>query len=351
MHSSQPVVPRCRPLLALAFLLSLLTATQWSLRAGWWHSIYPEGPTDDLLEACLEAIPRQVRSVVADFCWLRADEYMHFGPTRRLPADFIAGSYAGNTEILPFLELAIRLDPHHIDAYAILVQNLALHLNRFDDGLRLLQRGILANRDHPRIHELYGTGAHLWGFRESYNHPSPNNRQAALRYVEEALSRYRPPAPEDKLADPILIPRTYRIWQTRFLVEQRRLAEALVAWKAGGMPVGSQGGLLGEYLRRFEAGESVPALPENLLPSNASEAGPVPPQTAMAGDRPQEQPAPGGECDHTGDNCSHRQEAPAISMLERFPPHLLRHLAVLLFASVILWWLAGPRGRRTFRAS
>lgn len=340
-HDSR-AIPRCRPGLLLALLLSLALAAQWSLRADWRYNTHAEQTAGNISEACIEAIPRQIRSFAADVCWLRADEYMHFGPTWRLPATFIAGSYAGNTDILPLLELVIRLDPQRIGAYSVLVQNLALHLDRFTEGLRLLQRGILANRDHPRVHELYGTGAHLWWFRHRHDPAAANNGQAALRYVEEALARYRPPAPGDGRADPILYPRTYRIWQTRFLIVQKRLAEALAAWKAGGMPLGLEGGLMGEFLRRFEAGEAVPALPEDLLSPDAREAGDM---------ELHDHPAPEVPCDHKDDHCSHHQETPAISMMEWVPPHLLRHLTMLLISTCILWGLAGPRSRRTFRAS
>lgn len=348
---------RCRPLFILALLLGLGVSVQWSLRAGWWETIYPDVPALELGEACLEAVPRQLRSIVADVCWLRADEYMHFGPTRRLAARFMPGSYAGNTEIMPLLELAISLDPHHIDAYSLIVQNLSLHLGRFTDGLRLLQTGILANRGNPRIHELYGTGAHLWGFRESYNVPEPNNRLAALRYAEKALASYRDPG-DDPLADPIMIPRTYAIWKSRFLVDLGRSKEAVQTWKAANLPLGFESGLLGEYLRMVDAGQPVPALPEQLLPAPepvspaASQSSPTPAEPHRAPDpldpfaRQQagEHKEEHGECDHAEGQCSHAAEAPAISTLEKFPRRLLWHLAILLLGTLLLARLARRPG-------
>jgi len=356
--TASPAARPCRPLFVLALLLSMCVSVQWSLRAGWWETIYPDVPALELGEACLEAVPRQLRSIVADACWLRADEYMHFGPTRRLAARFIPGSYAGNTEIMPLLELAISLDPNHIDAYSLIVQNLSLHLGRFTDGLRLLQSGILANRGNPRIHELYGTGAHLWGFRESYNVPEPNNRLAALRYAEKALALYRDPG-DDPLADPIMVPRTYAIWKSRFLVDLGRRKDAVQAWKAANLPLSIEGGLLGEYLRMVDAGQPVPALPEQLLPP----AEPVPATATLQPGQPPAEPSPvhdpldpfarpqtgehtedHGECNHAEGECSHTAEAPAISTLEKFPRRLLWHLAILLLGTLLLSRLARRPG-------
>lgn len=350
---------RCRPLFVLALLLSLGVSVQWSLRAVWWETIYPEVPALELGEACLEAVPRQLRNIVADACWLRADEYMHFGPTRRLAARFTPGSYAGNTEIMPLLELAISLDPNHVDAYSLIVQNLALHLGRFTDGLRLLQSGILSNRDNPRIHELYGTGAHLWGFRESYNVPEPNNHQAALQYAEKALALYRNPD-NDPLADPIMVPRTYAIWKARFLVVLGRRTEAVQSWKAANLPLSLEGGLLGEYLRMVDAGQPVPELPEQLFSTpepaagNASQPSPAPAGTPHAQDPldpfAQTQASANGhekehgECNHAEGECSHTAEAPAISTLEKFPRRLLWHLAILLLGTILLSRLARRPG-------
>ncbi len=255
-----------RPAFLLGLLLCLAFAVQWTTRAWYWQAISFEAGTDDLAELALEAVPAQVRRLGADVLWLRADEYMHFGPSRRYRGAFLAGSYAANTEILPLLELVIRLDPTHFEAYAILAQNLAFYLDRFVPAVRLLQRGILHNRGHPLVHELYGTIAYCLAFVKSYDATRENDRGAALRYLDAALAAFARAGLPASAAGEVLNPVNYQIWRARFLVEHGRRDAALQAWMAAGQPLGPSGGLLGEYLERVALGQAVPALPEDLRP-------------------------------------------------------------------------------------
>ncbi|RCK80076.1 MAG: hypothetical protein OZSIB_3580 [Candidatus Ozemobacter sibiricus] len=309
---------RARPAFWLALLWCLAFTVQWTTRAWHWQALSFEAGTEELTELVLEAVPMQVRRLGADFLWLRADEYMHFGPSRRYRGAFLAGTYAGNTEILPLLELAIRLDPTHFEAYAILAQNLAFHLDRFVPAVRLLQRGILHNQHHPFIHELYGTIAYCLAFVKSYDPTRENNRVAALRYLDEALAAFARAGLPASAAGEVLNPINYQIWRARFLVEQGRPDAALQAWVAAGQPLGPDGGLLGEYLGRVALGQPVPALPEELRP-HLKDGGPPVGATA---DASASAPDRGGGPAHA--HCSHgpgepcrADRAPDLSLTPR----------------------------------
>lgn len=268
-----------------ALLLSLAFTGQWTIKAEFWNIYYSEEPTDSLSELFLDKIPRQARDLAADYFWLTADEYMHFGSSKKVRERFLAGSYAGNTEILPLIELAIFLDPQHIDAYGILSQNLAMYLNRYIEGIRLLQRGILTNKHSPRLHELYGNVAYCYAFIESYNNEGrKNDRAVALRYLNEAIKAYEkwdsigktPPK------DPVMNPTTYQILRSRFLVEAGQQNDALTAWNKSGLELQSSNDLLAKYLRKVEKGEPVPRLPEDLVGSQAERAPEPAPVQGMA---------------------------------------------------------------------
>ena len=254
----------CRPVFVLAFLLTLSFTIQWSGKAQFWRLYFFENQVESFSELALEAVPEQIRNLAADYLWIRVDEYMHFGPSRRKPGAFLAGSYAANTEIMPLLEVVIRLNPRHFDAYGIMSENLALYLDRFTDGIRLLQAGILANPLHPRVHELFATIAYCYGFANSYDRRHENNRVVALRYLDGAFDSIERVGSAAVFRD-VLNPVNYQVIRARFLVEQGRKEEALQAWLAAGLELKSTEGLLGEYLRRFAAGQPVPALPEDLL--------------------------------------------------------------------------------------
>ncbi len=329
---------RVRAGFVLALLLALAFTVQWTARARFWRFTLADEPPGSLGQIVLDAVPRQVRRLGADFLWLRADEYMHFGPSRRYRGAFLAGSFAANTEILPLLELAIRLDPSHFEAYGILAENLALYLDRFVPAVRTLQEGILANRNHPGVHELYGSIAYCYGFVKSYDVTKENDRRVALRYLDAALAAAARAGVASETPGQTLNPVNYQVMRARFLVEQGRRDEALAAWLAAGQPLGPAGGLLGDYLGRVAAGEPVPALPEDLRsdPDAGGAGGSAggspgglgerragddgrhhgagfPDGPSVTGGRPGDHDhAPGGVCTHEEGACPHQQKPPPL---------------------------------------
>ncbi len=256
-----------RRVLVVVLLLSLACATQWVFKARYADA---ETVADeaDITRLALTAVPTQVRNLIGDYFWMTADEYMHFGGSRRMGEGFLAGTYGGNTEIIPLLELAVLFNPGFIDAHIILAENKALYLDRFREGIATLQRGITANRASPRVHELYGSVAFTYAFIDKYTRAIPRNPAAVLKYLDRAVAAYeragRPP-----IERPPLAPQTYHVLRSRMFVDLHRPQEALAAWRQSGLDLAGSPDLLARYLRLVAAGAAVPANPEDLLPPPA----------------------------------------------------------------------------------
>ncbi|MBI3039848.1 hypothetical protein HYY75_12515 [bacterium] len=254
-----------RVFITLFLLLTLAFTFKVTLIAD-YPEIFPESVLLNLhpVAVVLEAVPRQLRAFFADYLWLTADEYMHFGPSKKMKEAFFSGSYAGNTEIMPMLELALILEPEHIDAYGILSQNLSFYLGRYKEGIQVLQRGIFFNKKSPRLHELYAAIGYIYGFIKSYRNNLENNREISLRYFDAALKAYEENHGKDDPEDEVFCPRNYQIIRSRFLVEKGEKENALQAWYSSGIDLNTGSDALSLYLRKVEKGEEVPGLPEEL---------------------------------------------------------------------------------------
>jgi len=220
--------------LVILFLLVIAWTALWSLKARHGGSSF-DAYDNTLPELAVRILPRQVRDLVAGYLWLTADEYIHFGPSRANTGRFLAGAYAGNTEIIPVLEMALFFDPTRIDAYAILGRNLTLFLPRFQDGIRLLQRGVFYNRDDPQLHELFTEIAFNFGFIEDYRTGMRNNRAVGLKYLEAAIRAFK--RTNGGLVKTLSIwrPENIQAIQARWLLEAGKKDQALEALKAAGL--------------------------------------------------------------------------------------------------------------------
>jgi hypothetical protein len=243
--------------------LSLAMATQWAFKARHQDWTHVPGVTGDLKDAFFQAIPRPLRTLGADLCWVTADEYMHFGGSKKISQQFLAGSYAGNTELLPFLELAITLDPSFFMVYELLAQNLSMYLERFKDGIRVLQQGILANQRDPQVHELYGTIGFFHYFVGKYTTKVKKNPRVSMLYLDAAVRAYEQNG-KPTIDNPPLGPRFYHFVRARLFVENGQPQAALAAWRLSGDSLEASDDLLGAYLRKVARGEPVPPLPEDL---------------------------------------------------------------------------------------
>lgn len=250
-------------------LLAIAISGQFSIKARYWNQYYPETVIIDYNDLLLQSLPEQLKSLSAGLLRLTADEYMHIGPYKKARQNFIAGSFGGNTEIMGLLKLALYLEPSHIETYEIMSQNLAMYLDRFEDAIRLIQQGILANRSSADLHKLYAAAAYCYGFAESYTYDSPkpikNDRAIALNYLDAAIKSYQ--------ANFTLIGTdsydvfanlgNYYVLKSRFLIDIGRKYEAFAAWQH--VPTGNRTGLIATYFSLMEQGVEVPDSPEKLF--------------------------------------------------------------------------------------
>ncbi|EKD82221.1 MAG: hypothetical protein ACD_39C01418G0002 [uncultured bacterium] len=250
-------------------LLAIAVSGQFSIKARYWNQYYPETVILDYSDLLLQSVTAQVKSMSAGLMRLTADEYMHIGPYKKARQNFIAGSFAGNTEIMSLLKIALYLEPGHIETYTIMSQNLAMYLDRFEDAIRLLQEGILANKQSAELHKLYSAAAYCYGFAESYTHdtdkPLKNNRAIALNYLDAAIASYEQRATQlsTDSYDVFANLGNYYVLKSRFLIDIGKKNEALAAWQH--VPESSRSGLIATYFSFVEQGVEVPDSPEKLF--------------------------------------------------------------------------------------
>lgn len=265
-----------RPHLILLLLLVLAFTFQWSFKANHPDLYLPQVAISTPIEAAVESVPLSLRRFVAGYLWMRADEYMHFGPTRKLARDFLAtfmaGSYAGNTDIIPLIQLALVFDPQFIDGYELLAMNLCMFLHRFEEGIRELQYGIILNKNLPEVHELYGTIGYIQYHVQKYDARYTRNNEIAKRYFEAASQVYGN-NPGEKRVD-VMRPENYHLHLARIYVEQGLLQKAVKEWDLSGLDPNSTD-LLAIYLAKVRRGEPVPRLPEDLPEFKQLDKGPI----------------------------------------------------------------------------
>lgn len=315
-------------------LLVIAISAQFSLKARFWNYYYPEVQVADYADFLLQAFPRQLKGFVAGFMRLTADEYMHIGPSKKVKQNFIAGSFAGNTEIMTLLKIALYFDPTHIDTYTVMSQNLCMYLDRFGEGIRLIQTGILANKDSVELHKLYAAGAYCYGFAESYTYssdmPVKNNRAVALNYLDAAIKSYKANACRmtEESYDTFANIDNYYILKSRFLLDVGRKEEALEAWKH--VPESLRNNLSGKYFDMFEKGIDVPDLPEQLLLPNS-----LPEEKEHAQDQRRHDSDSTNEHDHSkGSECPHCNAVSTWDLLVRSRDTMFQ--ALLMFVLAIL---------------
>ena len=232
--SNRSLVANPRRWLVALLLLVIVWTALWSLKSRHGGSSI-DAFDYTLPELAVRTLPRQVRDLSAGYLWLTADEYIHFGPSRANAGRFIAGAYAGNTEIVPVLEMALFFDPTRIDAFSILGRNLTLFLPRFEDGIRLLQRGVFYNQDDPQLHELYAELAFNFGFIEDYRPGMRNNRIVGLKYLDAAIRAFNRTNGGRGKTLSIWFPENIHAIQARWLLEAGKKEQALEALKAAGL--------------------------------------------------------------------------------------------------------------------
>jgi hypothetical protein len=162
---------RYRPLLVAALLLTCVAGTQALV------DVYRPIVNDESgvpftgAAVVVRGFAGQIRGLLADFLWLRVDEYAH---RRRLTDGDI--NRADDEALMPLVRLITWLDPHYVNAYALGGQWLAFHFGRAREAVLFYDEGI---RNNPRAADLL-TGVAFVHWRLLHN-----NRAAAAR-VEQA---------------------------------------------------------------------------------------------------------------------------------------------------------------------
>lgn len=239
----------------------------------------------DRSEGLFTFVPERLRSFIAARLWEKADLYMHVGPSRIEEENFTAGSYAGNTDLLPLLQAVTQLVPHELPPWQLLATNLGRHLGRRSEAIRLLQQAIHLNRFHSEIHELFASIGAIYIFTGK---PDEEEKTAALKYIEKAIATF--PRSRRSFDDhsPGLDLRSYYVLQSRLNIELSRPIEALSAWEKSGLPLSQDQGRLASMLIAFKQRGIIPNPREfeKVNPRGAGPESPAQPQTKAAGIRP-----------------------------------------------------------------
>jgi len=125
----------------------------------------------------------QVRGLLADFLWLRVDEYQH--RRRIVGGDLLR---ADDEALMPLVRLITWLNPHFIDAYALGGQWLAFHFNRARESMAFYEEGI---QNNPRSFPLLDGAAWVyWRFQKNYT-KAAQRAQDAANAAEDDLQRFQ----------------------------------------------------------------------------------------------------------------------------------------------------------------
>ena len=175
----------------------------------------------------------QIRGLLADFLWLRVDEYAH----RRRFADGDINR-SDDEALMPLVRLITWLDPHYVSAYALGGQWLAFHFGKPREAVIFYDEGI---RNNPQAADLF-TGVAFVDWRLLHD-----NKAAAAR-VEQAASLQG-----DEQA------RFQALWlEAHILLDGGDRAGAMRVWKkVSAMPGYSQTARY--FLARLARGGAVPA--------------------------------------------------------------------------------------------
>lgn len=183
----------------------------------------------------------QVRGLLADFLWLRVDEYQH--RRRIVNGDILQ---ADDEALMPLIRLITWLNPHFVDAYALGGQWLAFHFNRPREALAFYEEGI---RNNPREAGLLTGAAWVyWRFQ--------HDNAAAAAKVDRAAE-----VAGDDLA------RFQALWlEAHILTDGGDRAGALRVWrKVGRMPGYDQTARY--WIARLSQTATPPSPPKPVRPS------------------------------------------------------------------------------------
>lgn len=177
-------------------------------------------------------IPERFRSFIAALLWERADELMHRGPVIS-KQNFFAGSFAGNTDIIPYMKMVIELCPKEVSPYRILASNYAYHLGMKNEALNLINKAIKKCTSTVYVHELYASVAFvcLFGSDAQNQIQKKKDLEMAEEYISKAIDAYIKPK---ELSNHALNLENYYTVQARILWELEKYDKALESWIKSG---------------------------------------------------------------------------------------------------------------------
>lgn len=197
----------------------------------------------------LQILPERLRAFIAARFWEKADHLMHKGPAVA-GQSFAAGSYAGNTDIIPYLKFVIALCPEETASYRLLASNYAYHLGMRSDALSLLEDSFYNCENSKYLHELYASAAliHLFSqINDSSNRK--NDLEKASIYIDKAIAKF---VKTGEFPDPVFKLENYYVIKARILWELEKPSEALEAWKNSGNKLEESGDRLAELLLKYK---------------------------------------------------------------------------------------------------
>lgn len=175
--------PRARTAATIAALLACVALTQGLVDA--YQPVVNDeaGVPFSLAAVVVRSFVGQVRGLLADFLWLRVDEYQH---RRRIAGGDLFR--ADDEALMPLVRLITWLNPHFVDAYALGGQWLAFHFNRPRESMAFYEEGI---RNNPRDYALLSGATWVyWRFQKDYGKAAERARQA-VRVADDDLQRFQ----------------------------------------------------------------------------------------------------------------------------------------------------------------
>lgn len=202
-------IPRLRHAIVIVALLAAVAGTQGLVDA-YRPIVNDEADVPFSLAAVVvRSFIGQVRGLLADFLWLRVDEYQH---RRRIVGGDLLRT--DDEALMPLVRLITWLNPHFVEAYALGGQWLAFHFDRPREATAFYEEGIQNNRQSFDL--LNGVAWVYWRFRH-------DNTTAAARAREAARV-----APDD-------LHRFQALWlQAHILQDAGNTAGAIQAWRQVG---------------------------------------------------------------------------------------------------------------------
>jgi hypothetical protein len=175
--------PRVRVAITAVLLLACVAGTQVLVDAGRLAVNDEAGVPFTAAAVMVRGFAGQIRGLLADFLWLRVDEYQH--RRRIVNGDLLR---ADDEALMPLVRLITWLNPHFTDAYALGGQWLAFHFGRPREAAAFYEEGI---RNNPLDAGLL-TGA-AWVYWKFLHDPATAAARAerASRVTEDDLAKFQ----------------------------------------------------------------------------------------------------------------------------------------------------------------